>query len=119
IPHQVQTAQLIERVATLLEERKLPLLADVRDESTEQIRLILEPKTRNVEAPVLMESLFRATELEKRISLNLNVLDAQSVPRVMNLKEALQAWLDHRRDVLQRRTAFRLDAIARRMEILR
>ena len=119
IPYQVQKSQLIEKVATLLEERKLPLLADIRDESTEQIRLILEPKTRNVEPAHLMESLFRGTELEKRIPLNLNVLDAHSVPRVMNLKEALQAWLDHRRDVLQRRTAFRLDAIARRSEILR
>ncbi|HVA14477.1 MAG TPA: DNA topoisomerase IV subunit A [Stellaceae bacterium] len=119
IPYQVQKSRLIERIATLLEERKLPLLADVRDESTEQVRLILEPKTRNVEAAVLMESLFRATELETRVPLNLNVLDAQSIPRVMNLKEALQAWLDHRREVLQRRTEFRLAAINRRMEILR
>ncbi|HXE29676.1 MAG TPA: DNA topoisomerase IV subunit A [Stellaceae bacterium] len=119
IPYQVQKSQLIEKIAQLLEERKLPLLDDVKDESTEHIRLILEPKTRNVDANHLMESLFRATELEKRIGLNMNVLDAQSVPRVMDLKEALQSWLDHRRDVLQRRTEFRLDAIARRMEILR
>ncbi len=119
IPYQVQKSQLIEKIAQLLEERKLPLLDDVHDESAEQIRLILSPKTRNVDAAHLMESLFRATELEKRIPLNLNVLDAQSIPRVMDLKEALQAWLDHRRDVLQRRTEFRLDAIARRMEILR
>jgi topoisomerase IV subunit A len=119
IPYQVQKSQLIEKIAQLLEERKLPLLDDVHDESAEQIRLILTPKTRNVDAAHLMESLFRATELEKRISLNLNVLDAQSIPRVMDLKEALQAWLDHRREVLQRRTEFRLDAIARRMEILR
>ena len=119
IPYQVQKSQLIEKIAQLLEERKLPLLDDVQDESAEQIRVILTPKTRNVDAAHLMESLFRATELEKRIPLNLNVLDAQSVPRVMDLKEALQAWLDHRRDVLQRRTEFRLAAIARRMEILR
>src|SRR6185312_11225934 len=102
-----------------LEEKKLPLLADIRDESTEEIRLVLEPKTRNVDAAVLMESLFRATELESRFPLNMNVLDAQGVPRVMNLKEALQAFLDHRREVLLRRTRFRLDAIARRSEILR
>jgi len=119
IPYQVQKSQLIEKIALLLEEKKLPLLDDVQDESAEQIRVILTPKTRNVDAAHLMESLFRATELEKRIPLNLNVLDAQSVPRVMDLKEALQAWLDHRREVLQRRTQFRLDAIARRMEILR
>ena len=119
VPYQVQKSQLIERIAALLEERKLPLLGDVHDESTEEVRLILEPKSRNVDPAHLMESLFRATELEKRIPLNLNVLDATSTPRVMNLKEALQAWLDHRREVLQRRTEFRLDAIARRMEILR
>ncbi|HKT16511.1 MAG TPA: DNA topoisomerase IV subunit A, partial [Stellaceae bacterium] len=119
IPYQVQKSRLIERMASLLEEKKLPLLADVRDESTETVRLVLEPKSRNVEAGVLMESLFRATELEVRIPLNLNVLDAQSVPRVMDLKEALQAWLDHRQEVLQRRTQFRLDEIARRSEILR
>ncbi len=119
IPYQVQKSRLIERMAVLLEEKKLPLLADVRDELTEEVRLILEPKTRNVEAGLLMESLFRATELEIRVPLNLNVLDAQSVPRVMDLKEVLQAWLDHRQEVLQRRTRFRLAEIARRAEILR
>src|SRR5579864_83274 len=119
IPYQVQKSRLIERIAVLLEEKKLPLLADVRDESTEDVRLVLEPKSRNVEAAVLMESLFRATELEVRIPLNLNVLDAASVPRVMDLKEALQSWLDHRQVVLQRRTEFRLGEITRRVEILR
>jgi topoisomerase IV subunit A len=119
IPYQVQKARLIERIAALLEERKLPLLGDLHDESTDVVRLVLEPKTRNAEAPVLMESLFRATELEVRVPLNLNVLDAAGVPRVMNLKEALQAFLDHRQVVLQRRAQFRLDAIARRSEILR
>ncbi|HYL48436.1 MAG TPA: DNA gyrase subunit A, partial [Stellaceae bacterium] len=97
IPYQVQKSRLIERIAQLLEERKLPLLADVRDESSDIVRLVLEPKSRNVEPTVLMESLFRATELETRIGLNLNVLDKDGVPRVMNLKEALQAFLDHRR----------------------
>jgi topoisomerase IV subunit A len=119
IPYQVQKSRLIERMAILLEEKKLPLLADVRDESADDVRLVLEPKSRNVDAKLLMESLFRATELEVRISLNMNVLDAQSVPRVMDLKEVLQAWLDHRREVLTRRTEFRLAEIARRTEILR
>jgi topoisomerase IV subunit A len=119
IPYQVQKSRLIERIAQLLEEKKLPLLADIRDESTEDVRLVLEPKTRNVVPDVLMESLFRATELEVRVPLNMNVLDAQTVPRVMSLKEALQAFLDHRREVLQRRSRFRVAAIARRVEILR
>ena len=86
IPYQVPKSRLIERIAALLEEKKLPLLADVRDESTETVRLVLEPKTRNVDPAVLMESLFRATELEVRVPLNLNVLDAQGVPRVMTLE---------------------------------
>ncbi|HUK60437.1 MAG TPA: DNA topoisomerase IV subunit A [Stellaceae bacterium] len=119
IPYQVQKSRLIERIAQLLEEKKLPLLADVRDESAETVRLVLEPKSRNVDAGVLMESLFRATELEGRVPLNMNVLDAASVPRVMSLKEALQAFLDHRREVLQRRSRFRADEIARRSEILK
>src|SRR5207244_364563 len=119
IPYQVQKGRLIEKVAALLEERKLPLLADIRDESTDEVRLILEPKNRNVDADVVMEQLFRLTELETRVPLNLNVVDALGVPRVMNLKEALQAFLDHRREVLQRRGRHRLAAVARRMEILR
>ena len=98
IPYQVPKGRLIEKIAALLEEKKLPLLADVRDESTEDVRLVLEPKTRNVDADVLMEQLFRLTELEIRVPLNLNVLDPPGVPRVMNLKEALQAFLDHRRE---------------------
>ena len=119
IPYQVQKSRLVERIAQLLEEKKLPLLADVRDESDENVRLVLEPKTRNVDPGVLMESLFRATELEARISLNMNVLDANNVPRVMSLKDALQAFLDHRREVLQRRSRFRVEEIARRTEILK
>jgi topoisomerase IV subunit A len=119
VPFQVQKGRLIEKIAALLEERKLPLLADIRDESTEDVRLVLEPKTRNVEAGVLMEQLSRMTELEVRVPLNLNVLDPLGVPRVMNLKEALQAFLDHRRVVLQRTSSHRLAAVARRMEILR
>ena len=119
VPFQVQKARLIEKIAGLLEEKKLPLLADIRDESTEDVRLVLEPKTRNVEAEMLMEQLFRLTELEVRVPLNLNVLDPLGVPRVMNLKEALQAFLDHRRVVLQRKSRHRLAAVARRIEILR
>ncbi len=119
MPFQVQKARLIEKIAALLEEKKLPLLADIRDELTEDVRLVLEPKTRNVEAEMLMEQLFRLTELEVRVPLNLNVVDPQGVPRVMNLKEALQAFLDHRRVVLQRKSRHRLAAVARRIEILR
>jgi topoisomerase-4 subunit A len=119
IPYQVQKGRLIEKVAALLEERKLPLLADIRDESATDIRLVIEPKNRNVDADVLVEQLFRLTELETRVPLNLNVVDGLGVPRVMNLKEALQAFLDHRREVLQRRSRHRLAAVARRMEILR
>jgi topoisomerase-4 subunit A len=119
VPFQVQKGRLVEKIAALLEEKKLPLLADVRDESTEDVRLVLEPKTRNVDAEMLMEQLFRLTELETRVPLNLNVLDPLGVPRVMNLKEALQAFLDHRRVVLQRTSRHRLAAVARRMEILR
>jgi topoisomerase IV subunit A len=118
IPYQVQKAKLIEQIAQLLEEKKLPLLGDIRDESTDVIRLVIEPKSRNVDPAVLMETLFRATALEARIPLNLNVLDAERTPRVMGLKAVLRAWLDHRHVVLVRRTEHRLAAIARRLEIL-
>jgi topoisomerase-4 subunit A len=119
IPYQVPKSRLIEKIASLLDEKKLPLLADIRDESASEIRLVLEPKNRNVDPDILMEQLFRATELEVRVPLNLNVIDPAGVPRVMNLKEALQAFLDHRREVLQRRSRHRLAAIGRRMEMLR
>jgi len=118
IPYQVQKAKLIEQIAQLLEERKLPLLADVRDESTEEVRLVLEPKTRGVEPEVLMETMFRATALETRFPLNMNVLDATRTPLVMSLPAVLRAWLDHRHEVLVRRTSHRLAAIERRIEIL-
>ena len=119
VPFQVQKGRLVEKIAALLEEKKLPLLADVRDESAEDVRLVLEPKTRNVDAELLMEQLFRLTELEVRVPLNLNVLDPLGVPRVMNLKEVLRAFLDHRRIVLQRQSRHRLAAVGRRIEILR
>ncbi|HUZ62658.1 MAG TPA: DNA topoisomerase IV subunit A [Acetobacteraceae bacterium] len=118
IPYQVQKARLIEQIAQLLEEKKLPLLGDIRDESTEDVRLVLEPRTRAVEPDMLMESLFRATPLESRFPLNMNVLDATRTPRVMALPEVLRAWLDHRHEVLIRRSRHRLAAIERRLEVL-
>ncbi len=118
IPYQVQKAKLIEQIAALMEEKKLPLLGDVRDESTETVRLVLEPKTRGVEPEVLLETLFRATALEQRFPLNMNVLDATRTPRVMALRDVLRAWLDHRHEVLIRRSRHRLAAIERRLEIL-
>ena len=118
IPYQVQKARVIEKIAALLEARKLVLLADIRDESDDTLRIVLEPKSRAVEAETLMESLFRLTDLEVRISLNLNVLDAHNIPRVMSLREALQAFLDHRLEILLRRTRHRLAAIARRLETI-
>jgi topoisomerase-4 subunit A len=118
MPYQVPKARLIEKIAELLTEKKLALLADIRDESAEDVRLVLEPKSRNVDPKVLMESLFRQTELEARFPLNMNVLDATGVPRVMNLREVLQAFLDHRHEVLVRRSKFRLGNIEHRLEIL-
>lgn len=118
IPYQVQKSRLIEKIAELLIAKKLPLLADIRDESTEFVRVVLEPKSKNIEAEHLMEHLFRQTELESRFSLNMNVLGADHTPRVMNLREAMQAFLDHRQDVLVRTTNHRLEKIARRLEML-
>jgi topoisomerase-4 subunit A len=118
IPYQVQKSRLIERMAELLNDKKLPLLEDVRDESSDTIRLVLVPKSRNVDATQLMEQLFRATDLENRIPFNMNVLDGGLVPRVMGLKDALRAFLDHRHEVLERRSQFRLAEIDRRLEVL-
>jgi len=118
IPYQVQKAKLIERIAELIEQKKAPLLDDVHDESAEDIRIVLLPKSRVVEAELLMEQLFRQTDLEARVPLNMNVLDKGLVPRVMSLKEALLAFVDHRREVLERRTAHRLEKIAARLEVL-
>ena len=118
IPYGVQKSRLVEKIAELLLARKLPLLKDVRDESAEDIRLVLEPKVRTVDANLLMESLFRFTELESRFSLNLNVLDKGRRPKVMSLAEALGAWLQHRKDVLVRRSNHRLGQIAHRLEVL-
>ncbi len=118
IPYQVQKAKLIEKIAELLVEKKLPLLADVRDESAEEIRLVLEPKTRAVDPVLLMESLFRTTDLEIKFSLNMNVLSGGQIPNVLNLREVLQQWLEHRVEVLVRRSKHRLDKIEKRLEVL-
>ncbi|MFI5000042.1 MAG: DNA gyrase subunit A, partial [Reyranellales bacterium] len=118
IPWQVQKMRLVERIAELINEKKLPLLADMRDESAEDVRLVFEPRSRAVDPALLMGQLFKLTELEIRFPLNLNVLDKDNTPRVMDLREALQAFLDHRREVLVRRSTFRLEAIERRLEIL-
>jgi len=118
IPYLVSKSRLIEKIAELLQDRKLPLLGDVRDESAEDIRVVFEPRSRTVDPVILMESLFKLTELESRISLNMNVLSQGRIPKVMNLAEVLREWLDHRREVLVRRSRFRLAAIDRRLEIL-
>jgi topoisomerase-4 subunit A len=118
IPYQVQKSKLIERIAELLEQKKLPLLDDIHDESAEDIRIVLTPKSRTVEPEMLMESLFRLSDMESRISLNMNVLDKGLVPKVMSLKEVLAAFAAHRREVLERRSTFRLEKIAARLEIL-
>jgi topoisomerase IV subunit A len=118
IPYQVKKADLVEQLADLIETKKAPLLGDVRDESAEDVRLVLEPKSRNVEPEVLMESLFKLSDLETRFSVNLNVLDARGTPGVMSLKSALVAFLDHRREVLVRRARHRLEKIEARLHIL-
>ena len=118
IPYQVQKSRLIERMADMLQAKKLPFLADIRDESAEDLRIVLEPKSRRLEPEVVMESLFKLTDLETRVPLNLNVLDSDGRPGVMSLREALNAWLAHRREVLVRRSSFRLGKIASRLEVL-
>jgi len=118
VPYQVQKARLVEKVAELVESRKLAMLVDIRDESAEEVRIVLEPKSRSVDAALLMGTLFRLTDLEVRIPLNLNVLDAHNTPKVMGLREALAAFLEHRLDVLVRCTRFRLDRTERRLKLL-
>jgi len=118
IPWLVQKSRLVEKIAELLNDKKLPLVADVRDESAEDLRLIIEPRARTVDAELMMESLFKLTELESRIPLNMNVLVQGKVPKVLGLAEVLRAWLDHRRDVLLRRTNHRLRQIEDRLEVL-
>ncbi len=114
----VQKSRLIEKIAELLAEKKLPLVADIRDESAEDVRIVIEPRARTVDAELMMEQLFKTTELESRFPMNMNVLVDGVVPRVVSLKEALRQWLDHRRVVLQRRSRFRLEEIAHRLEVV-
>ncbi len=118
IPYQVQKGRLGEKIAELLTDRKLPLLGDVRDESAEDVRLVLEPKSRTVDPVLLMEQMFKLTDLESRLSLNMNVLSGGKVPKVMSLPEVLREWLEHRKDVLVRRSRHRVGVIARRLEVL-
>lgn len=118
IPYQVPKSRLIEKIADLFKNKKLPLLANIRDESAEDMRIVLEPKSRSVDPAMLMESLFKVTDLQSRINLNLNVLTASGMPKVMDLKEILEAFIAHRFDVLYRRSRYRLGKIAARLEIL-
>src|SRR5262252_8360433 len=118
IPWLVQKSRLVEKLAELINEKKLPLVADVRDESAEDIRLVIEPRSRSVDAELMMESLFKLSELESRIPLNMNVLVKGRIPRVVGLAEALREWLDHRREVLLRRSRHRLAEIEHRLEVL-
>ena len=118
MPYQVPKSRLVEKIAELLLAKRLPLLGDVRDESAEDVRLILEPKSRTVDPLVLMESLFKLTELEVRISLNMNVLSQGQIPNVLNLRDVLWQWLEHRKEVLLRRSQYRLAKIEHRLEVL-
>jgi len=118
IPWLVQKSRLVEKLAELINEKKLPLVADVRDESAEDVRLVIEPRARTVDAELMMESLFKLTELESRIPLNMNVLVKGRIPQVLGLGEALREWLDHRRDVLLRRSRHRVGEIEHRLEML-
>ena len=117
IPWQVPKARLIERIAELINEKKLPLLADMRDESAEDVRIVFEPRSRAVDPALLMESLFKLTELESRVPLNMNVLVRGRIPKVVGLAEALSEWLAHRREVLLRRSRHRLRQIENRLEV--
>lgn len=118
IPYQVQKSELIAKIAKLILDKKLPLISDIRDESDENVRIVIEPKSRTVESEQLMALLFRQTELQINFSLNMNVLDAMGVPKVMNLKEVLQAFLEHRQNVLIRRSTFKKNKIENRLEVL-
>ncbi len=118
IPYQIQKSRLLEKIAELMENKILPMLSDIRDESTENIRLVVEPKSRNLSPEMIMETLFKKTDLETRVSLNLNVIDDKNIPGVKSLKETLKCWLDHRQIILQRKTQHRLSQIENRINIL-
>ena len=118
IPFQVQKSKLIEKIAELIQTKKIPILEDIRDESAEDIRVVLEPKSKNVDPNILMETLFKISDLEIRFSMNMNVLIDGLVPKVCDLNEVLKAFLDHRRNILKRRSNFRLKKIDNRLEVL-
>jgi topoisomerase-4 subunit A len=118
IPYQVQKSKLIERLAELITNKKVPQLDDVRDESTEDVRVVLVPKSRNIEPELLMEMLFRNSDLETRFSMNMNVLDGGLVPKVMPIRDVLQSWLNHQKEVLVRRSQHRLEKVLHRLEVL-
>ena len=118
IPYQVQKSKLIEKIAELIQTKKVPILGDIRDESADDIRIILEPRSKNVEPDILMNMMFKSSDLETRFSLNMNVLIDGVTPKVCSMKEVLQAFLDHRRDVLKRRSKHRMDKIDHRLEVL-
>ena len=118
IPYQVQKSRLLEKIAELMENKHLPMLSDIRDESAEDIRLVLEPRSRNLSPEMIMETLFKKSDLETRFSLNLNVIDDKNIPGVKSLKEALQSWLNHRQIILQRKSVFRVGKIENRINIL-
>jgi topoisomerase-4 subunit A len=118
IPYQIQKSRLIEKIAELMNARQLPMLDDIRDESAEDIRVVIEPKSKNFDPAQVMAVLYRQTDLESRFSLNMNVLDSEGVPRVMGLREVLTQWLAHRNVVLVRKSQYRLDKITARLEVL-
>jgi topoisomerase IV subunit A len=118
IPWQVQKMRLIEHIAGLINDKKLPLVADMRDESAQDVRIVIEPRSRSVDPALMMESLFKLTELESRVQLNMNVLVRGRIPKVVGLAEALSEWLAHRREVLLRRSRYRLNQIEHRLEVL-
>ena len=118
IPYQVQKSRLLEKISELMDNKSLPMLSDIRDESAENIRIVIDPKSRNLSPEMIMETLFKKTDLEVRVSLNLNVIDDKNVPGVKSLKEALRSWLNHRQIILQRKSKFRLNQIGNRINIL-
>ncbi|MEQ9116427.1 MAG: DNA topoisomerase IV subunit A [Rickettsiales bacterium] len=118
VPYQVQKSKLIEKIAELFKSKKIPLLGDIRDESTDDMRIVFEPKSRSVDPEILMESMFKLTDLESRVSLNLNVLDKNSIPKVMNIKEVLRQFLEFREEVVTKRAKFQLEKVEKRLEIL-
>ena len=118
IPYQVQKSRLLEKISELMDNKSLPMLSDIRDESAENIRIVIDPKSRNLSPEMIMETLFKKTDLEIKVSLNLNVIDKKNIPGVKSLKEALKSWLDHRQIILQRKSNYRLNQIENRINIL-